>query len=672
MLSWMRRAAALAVALLCVLPLYRLLDPERNGAGGADALARAEPVWSLTVWGSVLVGLVGIVGGALASRFRHEKERANGAPSAISRALLRPPTAVFALAVSALAAGLTAVMTIVLQRRLLTSVDEMAALIHARYLAAGALAGTLPDSPAAWLIPNTGVTDGGWVSQYPPGHLLVWAAFLTVGVGWAVGPALYGATVGLVAASLERLLPPEHGAHGRAAALLLALSPFMLILTGGSPSHVTAGAAGALALYAAVRAADGRGTWALIAGAAVGAMVLTRPWTGLVLGPTLTLGVWLERGGIGLARRRLAPWILGGAPFALVLLWFDAALFGSAFTLGYEAMNGPSHGLGLHADPWSFPYGVREAVGYTSADLVQLGAMLLETPVSVLLVAAAYLALVPRLAPGLRVVAAWALLPVFANALYWFHAPRMLSEAAPAWIILAVIAVAHAHGRAGPAIRIGLWSSVAATLLVAVVAFVPSRVRSQAWTEETLSRITIPEGAADGALVFVHAAWSERMASMLQAGGMRQDSIQPIVRRNDACRLHQYAVARLAGATGANLPAIDLEQTSSQPAGLVALQSLGSSVVWRGEGDTWSDACVRELSADRYGAISLAPLLWQGDLPGLERGEPMFVRDYGWERNDALLALFPGRDVILWAYPPSGRPVLLEYEPAMATLWGSR
>ena len=77
---------------------------------------------------------------------------------------------------------------------------------------------------------------------------------------------------------------------------------------------------------------------------------------------------------------------------------------------------GGGSGLGLHADPWSFPYGLREAVGYTASDLIQLGAILLDTPVSLALVGATYLVVVPRLPPGMRVIAAWALLPIFANA----------------------------------------------------------------------------------------------------------------------------------------------------------------------------------------------------------------------------------------------------------------
>lgn len=684
MLAWTRRAAAAAVALLCFLPLHRLLSRERNGPAAVDALERAEPLWSMQFWGAVLIVLVGVVGALVVQRLRRDVDdgsatggaAATDAPARrslgdrIARALLRPTRTAFALGVAALSAALTVAVTLVLQLGLLTGVDEMAAVIQARYLAAGMLGGTLPSPTEAWLVPNTLVTGAGWVSQYPPGHLLAWAAFLLVGVGWAVGPALFAVTAGLLAASFERLLPAERQVQARVAALLVAASPFLVILAGASTSHVTAGAAGALALYTALRAAEGRLAWALASGAAVGMMVLARPWTGLVLGPTLTLGVWLERGGATLARRAVLPWILGGVPFALLLFAYDSTLFGSPLTLGYEALYGPAHGLGFHADPWSFGYGVREAIAYTSSNLIQLGALLLETPVSLVLVGALWLALVPRLPSGTRTLAAWALIPVFAQALYWFHAPRMLSEAAPAWILLAVLAVSHALTRADRVVRAGVWSGMVATGLVAGVALVPSRIRSQAWPEETLSRITVPDSAAAGALVFVHAAWDERLASMLQATGMRNDSIQPIVRRNDLCALRDYAIARLEGVAPASLPPIDLEQAPAPIDGLISLQQPGGSVVWRKADVDWSLECVREMNADRYGSVALVPLLWQGDLPGLERGGPMFVRDFGPERNEAVRALFPSRPSFVWAHPPGGRPALIPYEAAMGAFWG--
>jgi hypothetical protein len=667
--SLVRRAAALGVAVLCVAPFHRLLSPDRNGPGGADALLRAEASWSVTLWGTFVVGLVGVAGALLARRrARAGSPPPNVVPVILSR-LASVGSARMALTAAVVGAVLAAAVALGVYDRLLVGVDEMAQMIHARYLAAGRLGGALPAGAEAWAIPNMLVTGVGWTSQYPPGHPLVWAGFGLVGLGWMAGPLLFGLMVGLLSGAVDRLLPDAYRARGRIAVLLLAASPFALSLAGATPSHLTAGAAGALALYAALRGSENRG-WSVLAGAAVGLMVLARPWTGLVLGPVLTLGVWVEHGGIPLARRALLPWILGGLPSALLLLFYDQTLFGSPFVLGYEALYGPAHGLGLHPDPWAYPYGLREALAYSSSDLVQLGAALLETPISVALLGAAYLVLARSLPRGVGVVAAWALVPVAANALYWFHAPRMLFEASPAWLLLAVLAVTHALERSGPVVRMGVGVATAATLLFAVP-FGIARVASLRWNEETLSRIALPV-ESDGALVFVHASWDERIASMLQASGMRNDSIQPILRRNDTCALHQYAAARLVGARGASLPAIDLAQTAASPARARAASLVGGTRIWREPGHEWPEACVQEAVADRFGSLALAPLLWQGDLPGLESGRPMFVRDFGPTRNRAVISAFPDRRPLVYGYGDGSdeRPTLLPYDEAMALLWG--
>jgi hypothetical protein len=421
--------AALAVAFLCVLPLHRLLSVERNGPAGADALTRADASWSLMVWGGVLVVLLGAAAALLARGRVAQAREMSSKPLVVRFGSLESRG--FALGLALLAAGSSAVVALTVFDRLLVSVDEMAQMIHARYLSAGMLAAPLPAAADAWAIPNMLVTEYGWTSQYPPGHPLVWAAFVRVGLGWAAGPLLFGLMVGLLAASFDRLLPTELRLHGRVAALLMAVSPFAISLAATTPSHVTAGAAGAAALYAALRSTDGRVGWAVAAGAAVGVMVLARPWTGLVLGPTLTLGIWVQAGGTSLVARRVGAWILGGLPCAALLPSYNASMFGSPLTLGYEALHGPAHGLGLHADPWAYPYGLREAVAYSASDLVQLGVGLLDSPLSVVMVAALYLVVARGLPRGASVVAAWALLPVAANALYWFHAPGCSSRRRP-------------------------------------------------------------------------------------------------------------------------------------------------------------------------------------------------------------------------------------------------
>ena len=90
------------------------------------------------------------------------------------------------------------------------------------------------------------------------------------------------------------------------------------------------------------------------------------------------------------------------------------------------------------------------------------------------------------------------------------------------------------------------------------------------------------------------------------------------------------------------------------------------------EGENLSPGCQREMEADRFGALALAPLLWQGDLPGIEKGLPMFVRDQGPDINQRVRDLFPDRPAYLFTpVEPGGPPVVVDYGEGMELLWGA-
>ena len=409
---------------------------------------------------------------------------------------------------------------------------------------------------------------------------------------------------------------------------------------------------------------------------------------------------------------------MGGAPFAVFLGWFNQRLYGNPFTLGYVAAFGDRHRLGFHMDPWGYPYSIREAVAYTSSDVLSLGIQLLETPFPITAVIGLYLLSASRLPKGVGVLAAWAVLPVVANGYYWFHDVRMLFEAAPAWITLGVITTLGLAGGLGgnvdgPAagtvdpggdrpdqVRPGEgpvrdWRGWAADVTTWVILFgvvgaavwgFPTRWGSYRWSEETLQRITVPSlPTEDLAIVFVHTSWNERLSSRLQgAGGMRQDSVITALRRNTNCGLHLYTLAREARAAGADprqvddldlggapLPQVDLEQVPGTPPDIQRPPSPPGATLRTRNGEPFETACFREVGADRFGAVALAPLVWQGDLPGDEEGRPMFVRDFGPERNRRLLDAYPERRPFVFVpKDPSRPPEIVPYDEAMAQLWG--
>ncbi len=394
------------------------------------------------------------------------------------------------------------------------------------------------------MIPNTLLVPQGWISQYPPFPAALLALGEELGAVRLVQPLLVGVTVFFTLLLAERILPRRKGVV-RFGGILLISSPFLVLLGGGYLSLVLCVGLPAGLWILAIR--EGK----------------SPPWVGA----------------------RLAGAVAGGMPFVVALGWYNRHFFGHVLRLGYSVAFGPAHDLGFHRDPWGNLYGPLEALGFTGLDLLSLGPYLLETPIPAVGLVGLYLLLRPRRIPGRTFFLAWALLPVLANILYWHHGshlgPRMLYEAAPAWILLAALAaVALAErepsrnragnlpseaeaGEAGNRPGVGerlrpsnvLFWALAVSFL-APVALVPLRVRSYAWPEETLARITppaLPSGAP--ALVFVHGSWTERIAARLQAAGMRLDSIETALRRNDVCRLQTYTRWRIGEGRGGRWPA---------------------------------------------------------------------------------------------------------------------
>ena len=441
--AWVRRSRQALGVLLIVLafvPIYRLMDTSVDAPHRRVSVEVAEVTLQLAWWGTIVTLLLAWLFARILPTARVRE-----AGRAFATWLSKPSATLYAVTLSVLSFGLAVLTGRFLYQGFFTNVDEIASTIHARYLANGMLAGPIADASEAWLIPNTFMVAEGWVSHFPPAHLFAMAALIRLGIPTLLGPIFAGVLAGFLALSLPRLLP-EHPGPARVAALLVAVAPFIFLLGGGSMSHVSAGAFGAAVLYAVLRARDGSAWWGVAAGAAVGLMVSDRPLIGLVLGTVFTLGLWAPaafgddpHGPVWFLRRAGAT-VLGGAPFAVFLGWFNQRLYGNPFTLGYLGAFGDRHRLGFHMDPWGYPYSLREAVAFTSSDVLSLGVQLLETPFPVTAVIGLYLLLAPRLPKGAGVLAAWAFLPVVANGYYWFHDVRMLFEAGPAWIALGVIA----------------------------------------------------------------------------------------------------------------------------------------------------------------------------------------------------------------------------------------
>jgi hypothetical protein len=685
----LRRCVAALLLGLVLLPWYGLVSARGSGPAVEQTL-RLGPVYYSNLWVSAAL----LLGAALLLSRLLPPRSLDPAWRWSERLLLKPAPTSFALGLSAIAfLGALWVSAGVLETRP-ALLDGVAQWLHARYLAGGALSGPPLEDPEFWQFQFMVSTERGWVSQYPPGFATVLSWGARLGVPWLVGPALLGVAIFVTALVAERLSRDDR-TLARLGAALAALSPMLAFHAGASMSHVLALALAAVALFAAIRAADEAWGWALLGGAALGALFATRPFTALVLG-CVALAAW------GVASRsarapsrpgavRLAAALAGAAPFVAAVLLYNRRFFGSPLRFGYEAAEGPGHGIGFHTDPWGNFYGPMEALGYTSADLQGLSVELLQIPAPALVAIGVYLLLAPRLSAGVALAGAWALLPVAAHAFYWHHdlfmGPRLLYESLPGWCILLAAAaltsvrVLPPSGwrflRVGLLTRSGLAAAWVLALAVGVFYASPRKLASYR-SESARSGMSLAAPPVEGpALVFVHGSWEDRLASRLDAAGMRLDSIRLALANNPSCRLELHLqrmddtrAAVYARGEGSVEP--DFRALFQGPSGLQLreLRMPSGSVIRTYEGESLDPLCERQASSDFAGVVGLPPLLLQGDLPGLGRGGAMFVRDLGPEHNRRLILRFPEREPRLLVRR-EGVLRVLPYEEGIAALWSS-
>lgn len=677
-MTLLARACGAILVALVALPAYRLLRDREIGIMGVDVLLVADQDRALLLLGTPIVLVLAVIIARIAGAARVEALAARA-----GSALGKLPANKFALALGVFAALYSAGFSLWMLDGKPNLIDSMAQLLHARFVAEGQLAGPVDRWNEFWHIQNSLVTSRGWVSQYPPGHVLLLAAGFRLGAVWVVGPVLCGIAVFFTTLAADRLLPHDR-AVARLGAILAAASPFFIAHAAAYMNHVSAAALGAAAVYAAVRARDDAGVrWPLLAGAATGAAFLTRPLAAVVIA-VVAAAILASGASVGreLVRSRLRSSVIAGAgalPFLLLQAGYNTWFFEGPLRFGYTAAWGPATGLGFHRDPWGNKYGPLEAVGFTSSDLTGLSLHLLGTPIPVVLVVGLFLLVARRLTTGERLIALWALLPVTANALYWHHGmfmgPRMLNEAAPAWALLAAVAAVGLVRRV-PArweareysVRGGLAMAFALSAAVGVLYLGPDRLAQYGRTWMASSRIEVPTVSAP-ALVFVHGGWTSRIAMRLAASGMRLDSLETGLRLNPTCDVHRFA-AGYSGSPSAAIPDRPVDFTLRPGELRPRIQISRGNFIRLNAGDRLPADCFREAASDTLGIVDIAPLLWQGDLPGSSRGGAMIVRDMGPVANARLIAAHPDRvPMMFMRRSDDAGPVLLPYATGVSILW---
>lgn len=657
---------AAALAVLSVLPLWRILPQRSTGLAG---LATAELAASYTslVWSGVLLALIPAVIAAVV----FDSDGLEAGLTHIVSPLARPGALSFAFASAILATVIAGWVAIAMMYGKPTLIDGFAQLTQARYFANGDLAG--PDVNAAWHIQQTIATNAGWVSQYPPGYSALLAAGFAAGGVALVGPAMFG--VAILFTSLIAHEVFENVLLARVAALLAAVSSFMIGLSGAYMSHVPAAAFVCAAIWFVLRARDGSMAWSAAAGAAIGAAFAIRPLTGVVIG-MVALAFGLTRPLAVRTKVTGAAAAIGAAlPFMLAVATYNARFFGSPTTFGYLVSLGPGGGLGFGTDPWGNTYGWAEAFAYTSAELIALSVHLLETPIPLIALIGLYFAL-PSPSPSRLVFWACAAL-VTANLFYWHHGifmgPRMLADTGPLWVLLAVLAV---HGLIirirhdwliadKYSVRVFALGGLVASLIFGLVYLTPSRLYSYRVPAEVRPLVRAPV-AQRPELVFVHGGWSSRVAMRLAASGMRLDSVETAMRQNSTCKVHHYSLAFARGENAGGLEFIPRADRTIR-----AVEISPGNRIRVTPSEAMDAGCAREIAADTAGVLDATPYIWQGDLPGISNGRSMFVRDMGPEENVVVLAKFHDREPRVALMTAHGISIV-GYETGMKTRWGSR
>jgi hypothetical protein len=315
--------------------------------------------------------------------------------------------------------------------------DSISQVFHAKIFAQGHLTAPPPPEPEFFQFLQM-IMKERWYSQYPPGHVLLLTPAMLLGLPWVVNPLLGSLSI-LLLYLLGKELYTEQ--TGRLAALLGLASPFLLFMSSEFMNHATALCFFLLFLLFVARAIrSGRMRHGLIAGAALGWVILTRPYSGAALAlPLLLYGL------VVLVRRGPSVWdaALGFAIslvlFLGILFGFNALTNGDPLVFGFQALWGEQVNPGFGALNAGEAHTPMKGITQTISTLNGLNKYLFEWPLPSLLFAAILFASSRRLLWD-HLLLASAFSALAAYFFYWFHdwcfGPRFLYEAAGPLILL--------------------------------------------------------------------------------------------------------------------------------------------------------------------------------------------------------------------------------------------
>ena len=371
--------------------------------------------------------------------------------------------------------------------------DSVAYLFQARTFALGRLSAPLPPVPAAFEHEFILMRDGAWFSKYPPGYPALLALGVLTGAPWLVSPVLAALTIGLLFL-LGRAL--YGGGAALLAALVLAVSPFFVFMSGSMMSHPAGLFLTTLALLLVVKASHSDSTWApLAAGVALGWLFASRQLTGLAVALPAVAWLAVVRMRQGRSLSPLAALGLGWSWPVISLLAYNRSLTGNPLLNPFELWwdfdrlgFGPE--VGMHGG-----HDLGRGLWNTYANLSLLEQYLFGWPMYLTLTFALLPFVTGRTRPGDWLCAGVALSLIAAYVFYWadgiMFGPRYFYEASGALALLTargVIAAAEtASGSARSLLRrrsppgsLPLYLALVAALIAGnLLAFLPLQATYQ-------------------------------------------------------------------------------------------------------------------------------------------------------------------------------------------------
>jgi len=642
------RALAVLYVALGVLPLANALIPRSVlwwGSATEEWLSR----------GAVLVLVL-----ALITLVFHERTDAMLADA--ERRLLAPSPRAFALFTSLFAVVAAGALAWYCFSGLPFTSDEMAQQWHARILLSGRVAAVPEQAPEFFNTAPVFDRDGRWFSQYPIGGPAFIALGLALNAAWLVNPVL----LGVATWQLYRFVARTRGElAARAVTLVFVTSPMVLIMAASQMNHVPA-LAFTLVAFAALARWDAAerpraARHATIIGASVGIVALVRPLDGALVGAAIAIfqatRIW--------SRRELAASLVWEAmPLLIllaVLLWTNARTTGHPFLFGYEALNGPEHGMGFHVDPNGVQHTPKRGLALASGYLMRLSRYLFEWPLPGVLLVAVGLVTVKRPTRWDALLAGLSLAILLGYGAYWFDGffagPRFLFTAVFAFVYFAALApgwiAASWIGRFATVRRVAL-------LLVPTSVFVawlgPSginsaRARIVSYHEQRTKLKTDVDAQAKRAglhhaLVLVNEGWRGRLQARLRVLGVSQFRAERVLNTLDACAL-QTALDMEDSTADRNLAARAdrvIARAAAYGPARIERGRQSDQIIALVPGTRPTPVCLEEFVRDTAGTIAYPIFLTRQHVgrDGRVAGDVVYARDLG-ARDTLLRARFGDR-----------------------------